>query len=251
MVHSNTKDNENNPPQSPLKLRGDKKGVKGYLRIKRLARDSGAILFGVGETSDLREGFDHLPEKICKDLNLGISFGVKVSGRVLEEIEDHPTRLYMHHYRALNQLIDQIALRLASAIEQEGFDTLPIPASQIIDWERQTAHLSHKMIARQAGLGWIGRNNLIINPRYGAAVRYGSILTNMPLMIDRPVETDCGDCYKCLSVCPASAIKESYKDYDMASCLDKLKWFQKTFNIQHYICGICVKVCKGGVDGIA
>lgn len=227
------------------------KEKENYLRLEKVARDSGAILFGVGEISDLKDMFDHLPERICKDLNLGISFGVKVSSRVLEEIEDHPTRLYMHHYRTLNQLSDQIALKISSIIEQEGFDALPIPASQIVDWERQTAHLSHKMIAKRAGLGWIGRNNLIINPRYGAQVRYGSILTNMPLAIDKPVETGCGDCYKCLSVCPATAIKESYKDYDMASCLNKLKWFQKTFNIQHYICGICVKACKGGVDGIA
>lgn len=227
------------------------KEEEGYLKLQNIAKDSGAILFGVGEISDLKDRFDHLPERICKDLNLGISFGVKVSSRVLEEIEDHPTRLYMHHYRALNQLSDQIALKISSIIEQEGFDALPIPASQIVDWERQTAHLSHKMIAKRAGLGWIGRNNLIINPMYGAQARYGSILTNIPLAIDKPVETDCSDCYKCLSVCPATAIKESYKDYDMASCLNKLKWFQKTFNIQHYICGICVKACKGGVDGIA
>lgn len=220
-----------------------------YLGLKEIAKASGAILFGVGNINDLKERFDHLSERISWDLNIGISFGVKVSARVLEEIEDHPTRLYMHHYKSINILLDQIALRVAGTVEEEGFDAIPIPASQIVDWEKQTAHLSHKMIAKQAGLGWIGRNNLIINPRYGAAVRYGSILTNMPLFTDQPLETDCGDCYRCLSVCPASAIKESYKDYDMISCLDKLKWFQKTYNVQHYICGICVKACKGKRDG--
>ena len=221
-----------------------------YLRLEMAAKDSGAILFGAGEISDLKERFENLPERISQQLNIGISFGVKVSSKVLEEIEDHPTRLYMHHYRAINQLIDQIALRLSSLIEQEGFDALPIPASQIIDWERQTAHLSHKMIAKRAGLGWIGRNNLIINQKYRAQVRYGTILTNMPLTIDKEVDSSCGDCFDCISVCPASAIKESYKDYDMISCLNKLKWFQKNFNIQHYICGICVKVCQGRRDGI-
>ncbi len=220
-----------------------------YMRLERVARDSGAILFGAGEISDLKRSFDNIPEKTCLGLNIGISFGVKVSARILEEIVDHPTRLYMHHYKSLNILIDQIALKLTSTIEAEGYDSLPIPASQIIDWERQTAHLSHKMIAVRAGLGWIGRNNLIINPRYGAAVRYGSILTDMPIAADKPIETDCGDCYKCLPICPATAIKGSYKDYDMVSCMNKLKWFQKNYNSRHYICGICVKICKGRGHG--
>lgn len=226
-----------------------KKGQAEDIRLERVARDSGAILFGVGDVSDLKGSFNNLSEKTCHGLDIGISIGVKVSTRILEDIDDHPTRLYMHHYKSLNILIDQIALKLSSIIEEEGFDAIPIPASQIVDWEKQTAHLSHKMIAVRAGLGWIGRNNLIINPRYGAAVRYGSILTNMPLTTAHPVETDCGDCYECLSVCQASAIKESYRDYDMISCLNKLKWFQKNYNIQHYICGVCVKICKGRAHG--
>ncbi|MEK7307314.1 MAG: hypothetical protein AAB014_06715, partial [Nitrospirota bacterium] len=161
---------ENNSPQSPLNLRGDQGKKEVYLRLERVARDSGAILFGVGDVSDLKGSFDNLSENACQGLNIGISFGVKVSARILEEIDDHPTRLYMQHYRSLNILIDQIALKISGIIEEEGFDALPIPASQIVDWEKQTAHLSHKMIAVRAGLGWIGRNNLIINPRYGAAV---------------------------------------------------------------------------------
>ncbi|MEK7825879.1 MAG: hypothetical protein AAB266_05585 [Nitrospirota bacterium] len=222
-----------------------KKAQAEDIRLERVARDSGAILFGVGDVSDLKESFNNLSEKTCHGLDIGISIGVKVSTRILEDIDDHPTRLYMHHYKSINILIDQIALKLSSIIEEEGFDAIPIPASQIVDWEKQTAHLSHKMIAVRAGLGWIGRSNLIINPRYGAAVRYGSILTNMPLTVHHPVEDGCRDCYKCLDVCPASAIKESYRDYDMISCMNKLKWFQKNYNTQHYICGICVKICKG------
>ncbi|MEW6408612.1 MAG: reductive dehalogenase domain-containing protein, partial [Nitrospirota bacterium] len=164
---------------------------------------------------------------------------------VLAEIEDHPTRFYLHHYRTLNALLDQIAVKIATFIHTSGFDALPIPASQIVDWDAQTAHLSHKMVAVRSGIGWLGRNNLLVHPEYGSSIRLATVLTNMPLLTDSPIEGDCGKCRRCIEVCPVSAIGESYKDYNREACFERLKWFAKTYNIGHYICGICVKACRG------
>jgi len=43
-----------------------------------------------------------------------------------------------------------------------------------------------------AGLGWIGRNNLLVNEELGSQFRLASVLTNMPLKIDKPVKNGCG-----------------------------------------------------------
>jgi epoxyqueuosine reductase QueG len=122
---------------------------------------------------------------------------------------------------------------------------MPIPASQIVDWKTQRGHLSHKHVARAAGLGWIGRNNLLVNEKYGSRIRLVTILTNLPLISDTPSLKDCGTCRRCLSVCPAGAIAEQQEDFDHLRCYEQLKAFTKTLHFSHHICGVCVKACRG------
>jgi len=163
---------------------------------------------------------------------------------VIEDIEDKPTPLYFHHYRQLNFFLDRAAYLVAMFIQDRGFRVLPIPASQTIDWKNQKGHLSHKRIGELAGLGWIGRNNLLVHPEWGARFRLVTVLTNMPLEADRPLEEDCGDCRKCLPVCPVHAIKRK-EDFDHWACYEKLNEFHKLPLIGQHICGICVKACYG------
>jgi epoxyqueuosine reductase QueG len=217
-----------------------------YEELKAIAISSGATAFGVGQVEDLRPYYDALPLDQTEGLSYGISIGIRVSSAVLKGCITGPTRHYLHHYRMINWLLDQITLRLSLVIQNKGYNALPIPASQIIDWEKQTAHLSHKMIALRAGIGWIGRNNLLIHPECGAKIRLATVLTDMPLKTDLPLERDCGECRECINVCPVSAIKESYKEWNKAACLEKLKYFAKAYNVGQYICGLCVKVCQPG-----
>ena len=136
-----------------------------------------------------------------------ICFGVVLSKGVLSTVRDGPNPLYLHHYRQLNSRLDVIAYSLSREIERKGYRSLPFAASQVVDWRNQKAHISHKHIAQLAGIGWIGRNNLLVHPTLGAHVRYNTVLTDMPLDADKPLATDCGECRECVAVCPASAIK--------------------------------------------
>jgi epoxyqueuosine reductase QueG len=212
--------------------------------LKRIAVDSGASVFGTGDIEDLRVHFDALPLEQTAGLSYGITIGVRVSDEVLQGIIIGPTRHYLHHYRMLNLLLDQSSLRLSLSIQEKGYRALPIPASQIIDWQEQTAHLSHKMIALRAGVGWIGRNNLLVHPEFGSKIRLATVLTDMPLQTQDPLKKDCGNCRKCLDACPVSAIQDSYEQWNKTACLEKLKYFAKAHNVGQYICGLCVKVCK-------
>jgi epoxyqueuosine reductase QueG len=215
-----------------------------YDELKSIALSSGASFFGIAPIDDLRPHFEALPLDQTKGLTRGISIGARVSDAVLKGVIIGPTRHYLHHYKMLNLLLDQCALKLSIALQEEGYKALPVPASQIVDWEAQTAHLSHKMIALRAGLGWIGRNNLLVRPDCGSRLRLSSVLTDMPLKTDNPMERDCAGCRECIDVCPVSAIKDSHKEWNKKICLEKLKYFARAHNVGQYICGLCVKVCQ-------
>jgi len=210
--------------------------------LKIIAQDLGADLFGIADIGKIKDEF-FLDKKILEPMNRAICLGVRVSAAILNEIQDHPTRLYFHHYRSLNMFLDQLALRVSNIIQDKEFQAMPIPASQIVDWTKQTAHLSHKKIGHLAGLGWIGRNNLLVNKKLGSQFRLVTVLTNLDIEADKPVKGDCSECFECISVCPVGAIKENKADFRHLDCFEKLKEFQKKRFADQYICGICVKAC--------
>jgi len=214
-------------------------------KVKALCDQWGASLFGVADLHQLERDQVLLPSRLIDQLPFGLSIAFHLSDAVLEEIENQPTPLYFHHYQRANILLDTIGLEVTSAIQKLRYQALPIPASQIVDWKRQKGHLSHKQVARLAGLGWIGRNNLLVNQEFGSRIRLVTILTNLPLEKNSPSSMNCGSCRACLSVCPAGAIAERQEDFDHLRCHEQLKTFSKTLHFSHHICGICVKACRG------
>jgi epoxyqueuosine reductase len=220
----------------------DKK--RNYAQLKKFCLQQGADLFGVANIDKIKEGFT-LSQDLLANFDKAICLGIRLSESVLAEISYSPTRLYFHHYKTVNTLLDHIALKVSNYIQKKAFLSLPIPASQILDWQNQKAHLSHKRIGYLAGLGWIGRNNLLVNKNLGSQFRLVTILTNMPLATDKPTKEDCKNCRLCIKICPAGAIKESSSDFDHISCFERLKEFQKQRLVDQYICGVCIKVCNG------
>ncbi|MFC1666975.1 4Fe-4S binding protein [Candidatus Omnitrophota bacterium] len=212
--------------------------------LKNTAYGLGSALFGTAHIKPVKKEF-HFSDEILQGLDYAISIGVRLSDPILEEIIDTPTKIYYHHYRQVNIALDQIALRLSNFIQSKGYKALPVPASQIIDWEKQEGHLSHKKIGKIAGLGFIGRNNLLVNPELGARFRLVTILTDMPLLSDKPLREDCKDCRNCIEMCPVGAIKEKQQDFDHSKCYEKLKEFRNKGIVGQFICGVCVKACKG------
>jgi epoxyqueuosine reductase len=217
---------------------------KNYKNLKKFCLQQGIDLFGVAKIDEIKEGFLFSKELLAK-FDKAVSLGLRLSESVLEEITQAPTKLYFHHYRTLNALLDQTALKVSHYIQKKGFLGLPVPASQILDWQNQKAHLSHKKIGYLAGLGWIGRNNLLVNKDLGSQFRLVTILTNMPLATDKPAKKDCGSCRLCIKICPAAAIRENPTDFNHIRCFEKLKEFQRQRLADQYICGVCIKVCRG------
>jgi epoxyqueuosine reductase QueG len=213
-----------------------------------LCRSRGAVGFGVCRLADIRTDDFLLPAQTLVDLPLAISVAMHLSPAVLGTLEDHPNQLYEHHYRQVNFALDRLALDLATLVQNLGAQALPVAASQLVDWQNQRGHLSHKRIAAAAGVGWLGRNNLLVTPRHGAQVRLVTVLTNLDLDSDRPLEFGCVSCHACIAACPARAISETPAEFKHLDCFAMLKEFQNKRYVSQYICGLCVRVCSGS-DG--
>ena len=218
-----------------------------YEWLETSAYNLGAAAFGVAEIDAEGKNFLLSPAEY-DGLHRGVSVGVRLSPDVLAGVEHEPTLLYKWHYTQANNLLDRIAFRLAQSIVQKGYRVLPIPASQIVDWESQRGHLSHRSLAEAAGLGWRGKNNLLVTEAWGAQIRLVSLLTDLPLRIDKPVESRCGACFRCVNACPVHALGDSPSQYRLDVCLERLKQYAKIRGIGQYICGICVKACDGSIE---
>ncbi|MTI96695.1 MAG: epoxyqueuosine reductase [Firmicutes bacterium] len=122
-----------------------------------------------------------------------------------------------------------------------------------------TDKLAFKRAAVLAGIGLMGKNTLIANPEYGSNLRLGVLLTDMQLSADTPLDPFtpelCGDCRRCLDICPAGALVD-YK-LDFGKCLvpaldfpgreddrDLARQVQPLLDECSYVeCNLCQKVC--------
>jgi ferredoxin len=115
---------------------------------------------------------------------------------------------------------------------------------------------NHKMAATSAGLGWIGRNGLFINHKYGPRLSLATVLTDADLDIGTPVEfSRCGDCRLCLEYCPSGAITgNEWSRYDpfvqlvrLDNCCSHKKNIKKLSGKPN--CGLCINICPYGRNG--
>ncbi len=214
-------------------------------RIAAVLKQNESDVSGIADMSLYARELVGLDPSVKSQLPRAVVFGLSLSRGVLNTVLDGPNQLYLHHYRQLNYRLDIIAYKLSREIERQGFTAMPFPASQVIDWQKQQGHISHKHVGTLAGIGWIGRNNLLVNPDFGSQMRYNTVLTDMPLVADKPAERDCGGCTACLNSCPAAAIGETPALFEHVKCYEMLSKFRKERNIGHHICGICVSACRG------
>jgi len=104
--------------------------------------------------------------------------------------------------------------KLAQQIEQQ---TGPFGYRVFVD----SAPVLEKALAEKAGLGWIGKHSNLINKKAGSWFFLGEIYTDLPLPTDDPVDNHCGDCSKCIDICPTQAIVAPYT-VDARRCISYL-----------------------------
>lgn len=113
-----------------------------------------------------------------------------------------------------------------------------------------TGELADKAVAERAGLGFTGKNTLLITREFGSYVYLGEIITNIPFEPDKPVEDSCGDCTICIDVCPTDALVQGGQ-LDSKRCIAFLtqvkdfvpEEFRSKIGNRLYGCDTCQVVC--------
>jgi len=215
--------------------------------ITLVAQPFGIALIGIADYHEYARRFPESIHDVPDRFPRAVVMAQPLSRGALSTVVDRPTHLYFHHYREVNRNLDRAALAVAEAIEGHGALALPVAASQTLDKYDLVAHLSHRHLAWLAGMGWHGKDNLLVTHQFGSAVRLVTVLTDAVLPVGSPLAGDpCEGCDVCARACPAAAIGDRREDFDLQACHDQLSEFRKIPRIGQRICGVCQKVCPAG-----
>ena len=114
-----------------------------------------------------------------------------------------------------------------------------------------SAPVHERAWAKLSGLGWIGKNSLLINKKMGSYFFIAEIISDLDLEYDSPVSDMCGKCTRCIDACPTDAITKA-QVIDAQKCISYLtienkkkipKELQKNMNGYIFGCDICQEVC--------
>lgn len=223
--------------------------------LKYFCRSSGADLAGIADLAPFQQGWLTLPADLLLPYTRAVSVAVRLDNEIMDAITTVPTTEYAEHYRKANMALDSLTAAIAGWIVGRGYRAEAVPASKIMDTENLLGAVSHKAIARMAGIGWQGKSLLIVSPEYGPRIRLATVLTDMPLIPDSPIANQCGACTECTDACPARAIRNVKADERYASreealffgqCVDKTYENSLLSGISARICGVCVRACPHG-----
>jgi len=147
---------------------------------------------------------------------------------------------YAAEYDRLNDALNQTADRLA---REAGGYSIPATTSGLASVithveEYYPITVSHRVVAEQSGVGWRGKNELIVNPVHSCAIRLASIVTELPLPRSTPIEERCGECRACLDACPFLAKKDGLENYR-----EQCRRYIVALGLEAEVCGKCIKAC--------
>lgn len=164
-----------------------------------------------------------LPEEQNKRYPSAILIGVALSPSYIQKITNTPNyakelkltnREHEDEFHCRESLTDSIADSIADYLTAKGYSAYSQSENSILSTglynaKAKSTPLPHKTIARLAGLGWIGKHNLLVTPEYGSAICMCTVLTNAPLKptLHAPVDSRCGNCTACKDICEVSAIE--------------------------------------------
>ena len=148
--------------------------------------------------------------------------------------------LYSDEYKHLNDMLKEVGNNIAHEFNGIAMPpTTEMPSEKIKnvkDYYSET--ISHRLVAEYAGIGWRGKCELLITDDYGPALRFVSVLTNIPLRYRKKMVNKCNDCNACLEICPILKNKAILEDYR-----ENCRLILFSLGLKHDVCGKCIKAC--------
>jgi epoxyqueuosine reductase len=205
--------------------------------VKGKAFELGADEVGIAEIE---------PSDIYKGRTINEKYAIVVGQKMLwRSFQEVPSQQSAIECLRIYFSLGETVIRLADFIRSLGYACTvehPIGDSDVL----------HVPLALKAGFGELGRHGSIIHPTMGPLFRLGSVITDMPLQIDHPIDAGiaafCDNCKACRIYCPAKAIPderspEAGKDHlgNYRYKVDTGKCFP--YFARHNYCSICLPVC--------
>ena len=166
--------------------------------------------------ADLRAQPERLVHGTLRLVSVRMHYGDANPEAAWETLHD-PERAYIARYafgrdyhKLMRNRLQKLADRLAAHIGPFGYRAF-------VD----SAPVLERAIARNAGLGWIGKHTCLINRHAGSWFFLGELFTDLPLPVDAPASAHCGTCMRCIDVCPTQAIIAPYR-LDARRCISYL-----------------------------
>jgi epoxyqueuosine reductase len=163
-------------------------------------------------------------------------------------------RAHIARYAWGDDYHDVIGARLDALLAwMRAASPAPFDAKTYVD----TGPVQERVYAQHAGIGWIGKNTCVINPRLGSWIFLGEIITSLPLAPDAASFDQCGTCTLCLEACPTHAIVEPGV-LDSTRCISYLtiehrgdlpEALRGDVGSHVYGCDICQEVCPWNAAG--
>jgi len=144
------------------------------------------------------------------------------------------------YHRVVRNRLARLAERIAAAAGTAGYRAFT-----------DSAPVLEKALARNAGLGWIGKHTNLLDRHDGSWFFLGEVFTDLPLPVDAPVTAHCGSCTACIDVCPTRAIVAPFQ-LDARRCISYLTIeldgpipdeFRAAMGNRIYGCDDCQLVC--------
>jgi len=202
-------------------------------------------------------GFEHKnlderlsPKNLMRDaksiISIALAYPSQIKKEEVAKLDNIPRGQFARaswgndYHRVLHNKMNQ----LTHLIKQKACDELAF--MPMVD----TGALIDIAVAERAGLGFVGRNGLLITKEFGSFVYLGEIITNIEIKPDEPLIISCGDCMKCMKACPGGALfgdgkvngKKCLSYMTQAKGVMPLECRKKIGNVI-YGCDICQLVC--------
>lgn len=241
-------------------------------KVKQYVLKQGLDLVGIASTEALDEltpkGYNR-PKDLLPEAKSIIVMAMQWNHTLVDGLPELRP-MYSRMMIMMNNFLDTTILKISHFLQDNGYLSLPVHASDPYDLINLKGVLSHKHAAVQAGIGEFGLSNLLLTPKFGPRQRFAQILTDAPLIADKPInqrlcEKMIPRCqYACIKVCPYHYIPNRHqknpgvmdKTIIQGVSIDKqgCSYYQDRGlprmgrNGYTYRCGLCITACPVGSD---
>jgi len=222
-----------------------------YKKIEAAAREAGSGLVGFADLSPLKGMLAE--DATTFEFPYAVTFAVEIPKEAVLASLNKPSEEMRSAYKMCNKKLKAAGEKIVEMLAAEGYKARFIDPAQRVNPEKLLGPISQKAIASLSGMGWIGKNGLLITEEYGPRQRMGAVLTDMPVgRKAKMIDNKCGDCTACIDRCAMKVLKNTdFKHHpesrdlviDWAKCGVYEAKLIGDGSKPEMACGRCISVC--------